>query len=302
MIRRSDHDVTNAVRTTDPEAVGRAVRGTLSGVHAQPHWNAFDAALAYIAHLYRGEVPGYRACDTPYHNLQHCLDVTLAMARLLAGHERSQAPEARLGSELVELGVICALFHDAGYIRRTADHRARSGAHYTRNHVTRGGAMLRAFLPQVGMAAHARPAACLLHYSGYERPIARIRLADLRYRLLGFLLGSADLTAQMADRCYLEKCHRHLYAEFVEGGVAVARDKSGREQVVFSSADDLLFKTPAFYAAAQQRLDQELHGAQHYAARHFGGDNPYLEAIEKNIAFARQLASSREVRLRRQTP
>ena len=36
--------------------------------------------------------------------------------------------------------------------------------------------------------------------------------------MVGHLLGTADMIAQIADRCYLEKCRDRLYAEFVLGG------------------------------------------------------------------------------------
>mgnify|MGYP007071057518 CR=1 FL=1 len=71
---------------------------------------------------------------------------------------------------------------------------------------------------------------------------------------------------------------------------------------MFSSPEDLLFRTPDFYASASRRLNDELHGVLRYADEHFGGPNPYIEAIEKNIQFARELASKGEVRLRRQPP
>ena len=47
-------------------------------------------------------------------------------------------------------------------------------------------------------------------------------MKDPRDIKLGHLLGTADMIAQMADRCYLEKCRDRLYPEFVLGGVAVA--------------------------------------------------------------------------------
>ena len=48
------------------------------------------------------------------------------------------------------------------------------------------------------------------------------------YRLLGNMLGSADIIAQMSDRCYLEKCRDRLFPEFVWGGLASAQG-SGAE-------------------------------------------------------------------------
>ena len=56
------------------------------------------------------------------------------------------------------------------------------------------------------------------------------QVADRRDITVGHLLGTADMIAQMADRCYLEKCRDRLYAEFVLGGVALPlqRTATGR--------------------------------------------------------------------------
>ena len=79
-------------------------------------------------------------------------------------------------------------------------------------------------------------AADLVHFTGYERPVKTIQMPSLTYRLLGNLLGSADIIAQMADRCYLEKCRDRLYPEFVTGGIATRKTADGKIAVVFASA------------------------------------------------------------------
>ena len=82
------------------------------------------------------------------------------------------------------------------------------------------------------------------------------------FRLVGSLLGSADIIAQMSDRCYLEKCRDRLYPEFVAGGITRKKTHNG-EVVVFESPEDLLRKTPSFYQNASKRLDKDLQGAFH---------------------------------------
>ena len=64
----------------------------------------------------------------------------------------------------------------------------------------------------------------------------------------GHLLGTADMLAQMADRCYLEKCRDRLYAEFVLGDVAVHAGREG-VKVLYGSGLDLLRQTPKFIAS-----------------------------------------------------
>ena len=67
------------------------------------------------------------------------------------------------------------------------------------------------------------------------------------------------MIAQMADRCYLEKCRDRLYAEFVLGGMALPIAANGGRQVHYASGLDLLRQTPEFVAETRaKRLDGDL--------------------------------------------
>jgi len=132
--------------------------------------------------------------------------------------------------------------------------------------------------------------------------VDKIKVAAPEFRLLGNLLGSADILAQMADRCYLEKCYDRLYPEFVRGGIARRRHKDGSEEVVFASAADLIFKTPRFYQGATKRLKQDLGGCYSYVEGHFGGQNLYFDELEKNINHARSIAIEGDISLLRRRP
>ena len=141
----------------------------------------------------------------------------------------------------------------------------------------------------------------LVHYTGYERPAETIPLSDTLLRRVGHMLGTADIVAQMADRCYLEKCRDRLYPEFVLGGLAARKLPSGRTQVLFSSGDDLVRKTPGFYQTASKRLEMDLGAAYSFAEGHFGGTNPYMEAVRQNIRFIER-SETGQIQLRRQPP
>lgn len=299
--RRSEFDVTNRINTTDPVCVKLEVMRLFRALYSRPDAPVLARAFDDVVRLYRGEYPGFLKCDTQYHDLQHIMEVTLAMARLLDGYERSSADGPAIGERNFQLGTVCALYHDMGYIRRVKDKRHRNGAEYTTTHVSRGARFLRDYLPSLGMGDLAEVAGQIIHYTGYERPVASIRVPDPIYKLVGSLLGSADIIAQMSDRCYLEKCRDRLYPEFVAGGIARKRTPQG-EVVVFASAEDLLRKTPSFYANASHRLDHELGGAYQFAQSHFGGPNLYMEAVKRNIRFAERLAANGEMTLRRQPP
>jgi hypothetical protein len=302
--RRSEYDVTNRVDTTDPRAVCLEVSRLFEHLYPGIQADTLPQAFEDCTRLYRGEYPGYRACDTAYHDLQHTLDVALAMARLMDGYERAPDTHEALGPRLFVFGVVCALFHDIGYLRHVNDRRHRNGAEYTTRHVSRGARFLEHYLGRLGMADLAAPAGSILHFTGYEVPVHEIEVAAEIHRTIGNLLGTADIIAQMSDRCYLEKCRDRLYPEFVAGGLAHDGPGAPGDEVKFHSAEDLLRKTPGFYLIAQQRLTELLDSAFRYARAHFGGDDPYYAEVLKNVEHARRLVGDRDVQqlLRRQPP
>lgn len=300
--RRNDYDVTNRIQTTDPDAVQAEVLRLFRALYPAESNSTISQAFADVQRLYAGDFPGFRACDTEYHNLQHVLDVTLAMTRLMDGYERTRTQTPALGVQLFRLGIVTALFHDMGYIRRLDDEIAPNGAFYTKIHVSRGAAFLRHYLPTVGLSDFAGAGAELIHFTGFEKRVADILIDDPVLRLLGSLLGSADIMAQIADRCYLEKCRDRLYTEFVVGGIAEPSTADGRKTVVYSSGDDLVRKTPIFFQGAVQRLEADLGGAYNFAASHFGGFNLYIHAAAKNVDFAKRLSQSNDINLKRTPP
>ena len=83
--RRSEFDVTNRINTTDPVCVSLEIARIFRAVYSRPPAPALARAFEDLVRLYRGEYPGYVGCDTQYHDLQHVLEVTLAMARLVYG-------------------------------------------------------------------------------------------------------------------------------------------------------------------------------------------------------------------------
>jgi hypothetical protein len=302
--RRNDYDVTNTVQVSSTAAVGAAVRNLFHDAWPGDSFDRLAMAFDDFGKLFTGRMPGYHGVDTVYHDRQHTLDVTLAAARLLVGYEKSADPAQRLGAERATITLISALFHDAGYIRESDDTHANNGAEFTLFHVTRSARFLARYLPRIGMDAWTPVATRLVHFTGYELKPSEIQLADVRDRRLGAILGTADLIAQMADRCYLEKCRDRLYPEFVLGGVAAATDSDGALQIRYSSGVDLLRHTPQFVRETRaQRLDNEFGQAYRYLEPLFGGKNPYLEAIDRNIGYLnRVLRGERWPMLRRKPP
>lgn len=300
MHRRNEYDVTNRIDTTNQGAVSEAVCAIYRDLYQRDEPGKILQAFDDLARLYGGDYPGYHACDTSYHDIQHVFDVTLAMARLMDGCVRTTTADV-LNERLFRFGILTALYHDCGYIRHRKDTRHMNGAEYTRTHVSRGGRFLEDYLAQIGMGDLAPVAARTLHFTGYEVPVTRIRV-DPEFRLIGNLLGSADILAQMADRCYLEKCYDRLYPEFVSGGIARQQGPDGREVVVFESGAHLIFQTPRFYETATKRLNVDLGGYCKYIENHFGGENLYFAEVDKNIEHARKISEKEDLSLLRRRP
>lgn len=297
--RSARFDVTNQVDTTDPVSVSFKVAQIYEALYRHEFPSRILRVFADVDRLYCGEFPGYHACETEYHDIQHVLEVTLAMARLMDGCVRATSPLV-MNERLFQIGTVSALFHDIGYLRRLDDTEKSHGAQYTRTHVGRGADFMARYLPEAGLSDLADPATRIVHFTGYEVPVGEIRI-EPQYRMVGNLLGSADILAQMSDRCYLEKCRDRLYPEFVLGGIARQVDEKGQEKVVFSSPADLIFKTPGFFEGAHKRLEQDLGGVYRYVGNYFEGENLYDTVVRKNIEYARAISDAGDISLLRRS-
>ena len=299
--RRGGYDVTNTVNITDPRKVGETVSAIVRARYPQVSQTVLDQAFQTFGELYAGTLPGYLGCDTWYHDAQHSLDCALAMARLMDGHDAAAPAQQRLGATRTVLGVILALFHDAGYIRRVDDD-ARNGAEFTLYHVGRSGEFLEQFLPQVGLGDYGPLAAQLVHFTGYEIALDKIKVRGKRDRQLGFLLGTADLIAQLADRSYLEKCRSHLYREFELCGLA-GKPKSDGPTPIYASPDDLIRQTPGFVSHLfEERLDGYFASAYQCLDTHFDGENPYLDEINRHLKHVKRMIRAKDFEDLRRKP
>lgn len=302
--RRSNYDVTNTVDVSSAPAVRDGVLELFEDAYPHASLDTIWMAFHDFDALFEGRLPEYKGCDTVYHDKQHSLDVTLATARLIAAHEKQCGTTDRIGEDRSIMTLIVALFHDAGYIRRTDEPQHLNGAEYTIWHVSRSAEFLRQYLPQLGLGDWAGVAARIVHFTGYEINLDDIEVSNSGDRLVGHFLGTADLIAQMADRCYLEKCRDRLYAEFVLAGIAVGKGPSDQPKVLYGSGIDLLRKTPDFFSRfARVRLDRNFNGAYRIINALYDGRNPYIAFIQQNFRYLRRLIRSESwLGLRRKPP
>jgi len=302
--RRNDYDVTNTVQVSDPASVRDAVHDLFAETFPGASFDKLWLAFYDFERLFTGRYPGYNGCDTTYHDVQHTLDMTLALARLVSGYERSVEPADRLGAARAQMAIITSLFHDSGYIRhKERDKDFSNGAEFTLYHVSRSADFLRRYLPDLGLARDVGVSSMIVHFTGYELELDKIELDDPRDIICGHLIGTADLIAQMADRCYLEKCRDRLYNEFVVGGVAVESAAQGEYMVRYESGKDLLKKTPAFYQQVmRERLNSKFNRVYRYVEVLYNGHNPYIEAIRCNITHLVRILETGDWSLLRREP
>src|SRR3982750_3522549 len=102
--RRSEFDVTNRINTTDPVCVKLEAVRIFRTLYPRPQAPVLSRAFDDAVRIYRGDYPGYTACDTQYHDVQHVMEVTLAMARLLDGYERSRGDGPEISGRTFQLG------------------------------------------------------------------------------------------------------------------------------------------------------------------------------------------------------
>jgi hypothetical protein len=301
--RRSDYDVTNSIQVSHWAPVCDAVHDIFNAIYPGASFHPLKRAFKDFDDLFNGRVPGYLGCDTLYHDIQHTLDGTLAMARLIKGHEQSVAADARLGPGRATIGIITALLHDSGYIRHSASESHLNGAEFTQSHVSRSAQYIDRYMANIGLGSAARISRQIVHFTGYEVHFDQIKATSEKDQLLGHMLGTADLMAQMADRCYLEKCRDRLYPEFVLGGIAMYMDKDGELVTRYRSGLDLLRNTLDFYESfCTKRFEEDFRGVHRYMNKIYDGRNPYMISLEKNIFYLKRVLRGERWPLLRRAP
>lgn len=239
----------------------------------------FDWATA----CFTGNYEGLQALDTKYHDYEHTLQVTLCLARLLqARHQAGARPVLSLAR--FEQALIASLFHDSGYLKTKYDNFG-SGAKFTTIHVERGAAFAGMFLTEQGFPAPGIKAVQnMILCTNFMADLGRIPFSDEEERMAGLALATADLLGQMADPEYVEKLPR-LFSEFREADYFKPPAESGGNGSTFSSAKELMRKTPLFYEqVVKVKINRDYRGLYRYLNRPYpDGPNWYMDQIEANL-------------------
>jgi len=268
-------DLETLVDMNNPHAIFTEAKRIVTHTHPQFRFDLVERTYEDVRRLFRGDYPGFRACNTKYHDLRHTMLVVLAMMRLLDG---AIIEQERFTEKEVNIALVSALMHDTGYIQPNED-TAGTGAKYTLIHIARSIDFMKHYFSEDGYMKHDLPLFTdILNCTGVNTKISEIKFHSRNIELIGKMMGTADLLGQMADRLYLERLI-FLYHEFVEGNVPG-----------FVSEIDMLKKTICFYDDTKKRFVTELGSVYKYMIFHFQqrwniARDLYTEAILSNITY-----------------
>lgn len=280
----STQQLISLVDISDPEDVFDEVEVILRGIDPSFSIKEISRVFQDIIRLFEGSYPGFRACNTEYHDLRHTMEVFLATARLIHGAFLDGKP---LSEKMINIDIISALMHDTGY-NQTLDDTSGTGAKYTVDHILRSIDFCNHYFADHPAFAHeSKSFRDILLCTGFTERINEIQFLNQEVETAGKILGAADLLGQMADRLYLEKL-LFLYHEFKEAGIAD-----------YENEYDLLLKTLQFYKVTLNRLEYDLGSVHQHMRSHFrvrrGIDRDlYMDSINNNIDYLKQVIRHEE--------
>jgi hypothetical protein len=279
------------VQTTD--AVLNEILSIFTSAAPRIDLSTIVHAYRTLEDLYGGAFPGYRSCNTGYHDLNHAVHTFLAMARLIQG---ATAAAEKMTDREILLALIAAAFHDAGYIQALED-RKGTGAKYKTGHEQRSIDWLDRHAAVLGLTPNdVRSVACLIRCTDMSTNIGEVPFTHGSKELLGRMLAGADLLAQLSEPVYLEKLLL-LHKENLESG-----------ERRYGNEIDTLRKADEFYEFFKRHLAQTLPQAERFLMLHFETrwnirDNLYREAITRQHAYLSTVLQASEesilTRLRR---
>jgi hypothetical protein len=277
------------VTTKDPTAVQVEVQAAYLTIFPKGDPLFVPRAFGWVLECFRGHYQDYQPIDARYHDLEHTLQGTLCLSRLLrARHAAGAAP--RLDQSMFELGILAILLHDTGYLKKRNDVEG-TGAKYTATHVFRSAEFAAELLSEKGFSASSIKAVQnMISCTGINANLEAIPFQSELEKVVGFALATSDLLGQMAAQDYIDKLPI-LYEEFAEAA------QYGTEGVhvlgSFKSADALMRHTPTFWENyVLGKLERDFGSLHKYLNDPYpSGRNSYLERIEENIELLKRRLS-----------
>ncbi|MDB6055549.1 MAG: hypothetical protein JWN25_3072 [Verrucomicrobiales bacterium] len=238
-------------------------------------------AFSIAVSCFSGKYKDYQPIDARYHDMEHTMQGSLCMARLLLNRHQSGAQPV-LTEKMFQLGLYAILLHDTGYLKKKGDNEG-TGAKYTLIHVNRSMEFAAELLSERNCSIQdILSVQNMIRCTGVNVDLRSIPFQSEIEQITGLALGTADLLGQMAASDYIEKLPI-LYAEFAES----AKFNGGRSTAAgtFASAEDLMHKTPLFWEKyVQPKIKGDFGGLYQFLATPYpSGANGYIIPIEQNI-------------------
>jgi hypothetical protein len=279
----------HSIDTKSTPAVVQAVKDAFADIGAQASYPLLDRLFQDVKEMFEGQYAGYQAIDMQYHNYEHTLQATLCLVHIMHGRSRT-VDRPVLTARTWELAVMGALLHDTGYLKANGD-LGGTGAKYTFVHERRSCDFARDYLPRMGVTATEVEDICAaIICTGPRSKISQIAFRTEEGRHMAFALLTADYLAQMSAPDYVEKLPA-LFREFHE---AFEFEQTPLEKRPYHNLRQLLEKTPGFWSnLVRPMLDFEAGGVYRYLTT-AGQPNPYLQAVEANMAEVQRLLQTGE--------
>jgi len=283
-----------SVDTKDTAAVQGEVHARYRDMFPDADPLFVPATFGWAIDCFTGRYKNYQAIDALYHDFEHTLQGTLCMARLLHGRHRAGA-DPRLERRMFELGLMAILLHDTGYLK-TKDDPTGTGAKYTLVHVSRSAEFAAQLLVEKGCTPdEVQSVQHMIRCTGVNVDLRSIPFTSEWARVVGYALGTADLLGQMAALDYVDKLPI-LYAEFEESAAYNGKTGRGTSTGVFTSAEDLMRKTPVFWEKyVWPKIEKDFGGMYRYLNNPPpSGLNDYVHRIEVNLKRLKALLAALE--------
>ncbi len=269
------------IKMNDPEAVYAEVHSIVTAIFKTFDFKPLRKVFDDVQNLYNGHYPGYKECNTEYHDFRHVTDTFLLTARLIHG---AHLNGIKLTKRNIFLGLVSALLHDTGYIQMTDD-RAGTGAKYTASHVDRSIEFTEKYLLFNGYSAMDYELCHdFIKCTDFVIDAKSIDFISEDVKIMGMIVGTADIVGQMADRRYLEKLNL-LYYEFKEADIGD-----------YTSEFDMLEKTVGFFDFVSMRIMSGFENVNRFLVSHYqqrwGVDKDvYREDMNKNVVYLKKIVT-----------
>ena len=271
--------LSDLVNQKDPTEIKKYVTRVFSYYYNNEDFNEVENCYEKIKQLFHGNFPGYKACNTKYHNFFHTLDTFFTTAVLIDGYNIGKYV---LPVDLVKNLLNAALLHDVGYIQEDKDYSG-TGAKYTQTHVLRSILFLSKNFGLLGINhKNILSISNLIECTELKINVNDIEFTSEYEKTTGKILGTADILGQMSNREYLERL-LFLYYEFKEAGIPG-----------YNSEFDIIKNTLFFYKEIKNRLDKFYNSVYIYAVYHLKErykieENLFIKAIDNNIDYIKEI-------------